>query len=236
MMVVLLVLSLIIAASMPIITKQRHARSVDSTTTSTTTSTPTCPDTMVKVVDLCVAKTDSGSGTWEAAKAQCWGEGLRLPTIEELGTMYYYRDTIGGFRSSQYWSATTENDYYYYAIYNYGGSPSNIGDFAWYLEFSTGRPVYYIKPGANYVRCVRNASASATTSTSTSTVELPIKAEGDACSDPTSGNVPDNIAITADHTTLLTCRPEATEGAACSTIGAKAVSKSGSVITHLVCQ
>ncbi len=67
-------------------------------------------------------------------------------------------------------------------------------------------------------------------------IKLQIKAEGDPCPDPTSGNVSDNIAITADHTTLLTCQPEATEGESCSEIGAKAVSISGSVITHLVCQ
>ena len=71
---------------------------------------------------------------------------------------------------------------------------------------------------------------------SSGAVSLPIKNEGDSCVEPTSGKVGDNIAITPDHTTLLTCQPEASAGSSCSTLGAKAAQVDSGVVTHLVCQ
>ena len=48
----------------------------------------------------------------------------------------------------------------------------------------------------------------------------------------------EGIAITSDRTTLLTCQSEAIAGANCDAagIGAKAVEKSGTTITYLICQ
>ncbi|MEI8128119.1 MAG: DUF1566 domain-containing protein [bacterium] len=158
MMVVMLILSLVIAASMPIITKQRHAGSsalagleTDLATLTTAVTDLTtrldaldaCPSTMVKVVDLCVAKTDaSAAANWATASTLCWDQYLRLPSIEELNMMYVYRNTIGGFSSAYYWSATVE----YYNLY--------IS--TWVQHFSTGEQYYTLKSDTYRVRCVRS--------------------------------------------------------------------------------
>jgi len=50
---------------------------------------------------------------WKDAKAACakLGKGWRLPTQDELNTMYVYKYKIGGFVSGIYWSsAETNND------------------------------------------------------------------------------------------------------------------------------
>jgi hypothetical protein len=95
-----------------------------------------CPDTMVKVNDLCVAKTDSSSGThWSTANSICWGQGNRLPSNEELNMIYAYRNTIGGFCVNYscnyyYWSATRSKDVYESDDGYYPG--------AWIQSFTTG--------------------------------------------------------------------------------------------------
>ena len=129
MMVVMLILSLVLAASVPIMTRQHNTESTalaqlrtDLTTAINDLTTrldalegssgeeeAECPDTMVKVVDLCVAKTDAGNYTWNNAKVACYNQGMRLPTIEELRILFDYRNTIGGFSSSAYYWSATEN-------------------------------------------------------------------------------------------------------------------------------
>jgi len=159
----MLILSLVIAASMPIITKRRHAGSSALAGLQTDLATLTiavtdlttrldaleessggsCPSTMVKVVDLCVAQADaSASATWVDANALCWSQGLRLPSVDELNMVYAYRGTIGGFSSVGYWSATVED--------------SNGNDVAWAQAFRTGNQVYAGKYYAYRVRCVRS--------------------------------------------------------------------------------
>ena len=150
-MVVMLILSLVIAASMPIITKQRHAGSSALTALSTAVANLTttvsdlttrldtlesnvveCPNTMKKVVDLCVANADATSSTsnfdWADANTSCLnqGLGLRLPSVEELNAMYTLRATIGGFSSAWYWSATSYNSDYAYSQY-FGNGSQDIG-------------------------------------------------------------------------------------------------------------
>jgi len=66
-------------------------------------------------------------------------------------------------------------------------------------------------------------------------VTLTIANEGDACTLPTDGSITNNLAISTDHTTLLTCRPTATLGGSCTT-GTKATQVVGGVLTQMVCQ
>ena len=162
MMVVMLILSLVIAASMPIITKRRHAGSsalaglqtdLATLTTAVTDLTTrldvleaasggSCPSTMVNVFGLCVAKTDaSAAASWDSANSICGGQGLRLPSSAELYIMYDFHGAIGGFSSAYYWSATVEN---------------NFLNIAWSQDFSTGVQNYNNEFNTYRVRCVRS--------------------------------------------------------------------------------
>ena len=51
------------------------------------------------------------SMTWDAAviAVQKYGEGWRLPTIDELRLMYEQRKRIGGFDNEDYWSAKEQD-------------------------------------------------------------------------------------------------------------------------------
>jgi hypothetical protein len=65
----------------------------------------------------------------------------RLPTIDELVTLYTERNTIGGFVTSSnpwYWSSTVSGSYY------------------WYQDFSSGAQAYSYDGDRNRCRCVRN--------------------------------------------------------------------------------
>ena len=159
MMVVMLILSLVIAASMPIITKQRHAGSSALTALSTAVANLTttvsdlttrldtlesnvveCPNTMVQVANLCVANADaSGLIEWYAANTLCSSLGLRLPSDGELNAMYTLRAAIGGFYGNAYWSATEYNTIH-----------------AWLQYFDSGLQDYLNKSTGRSVRCVRS--------------------------------------------------------------------------------
>jgi hypothetical protein len=93
-------------------------------------------------IGLEVMKTDLGEMTWDKAKEACknLGNDWRLPTKEEFNTIYKYKDRIGGFTTSDYWSSTED-----------GGSGAWLFDF--YVGFanrSGGKEYPY------YVRAVRD--------------------------------------------------------------------------------
>jgi Protein of unknown function (DUF1566) len=76
---------------------------------------------------------------WLDAKKACegLGEGWRLPTKDELNSMYINKNTIGGFSTNSYWSS------------------SEMSLFAWNQYFNYGGRVPDPKTNMNYVRAVR---------------------------------------------------------------------------------
>ena len=63
----------------------------------------------VKIGNLEVMTEDlEGKMTWEDAMKACadLGDGWRLPTKDELNTLYQNKDKIGGFADYGYWSST----------------------------------------------------------------------------------------------------------------------------------
>ena len=69
--------------------------------------------TNLTAAKIAVAKIDVGKGiNWESSNNLCKNFILggdtdwRLPTIEELGTIFSNKDEIGGFSDSEYWSST----------------------------------------------------------------------------------------------------------------------------------
>ncbi|MBQ4437956.1 DUF1566 domain-containing protein, partial [bacterium] len=98
---------------------------------------------------LVVAKEDADDGAgapWDTAKRLCNNSNLagftdwRLPTKNELVTMYDNKNTIGNFKSGYYWSSSTKSD---------------STDYAWYVGFNLGYVRYGSKTDDSYVRCVR---------------------------------------------------------------------------------
>lgn len=99
---------------------------------------------------LYVETQDAGYSTWASVNNLCNNRtvggmtGWRLPTKEELATLYERKDAIGGFRTSansRYWSSTRESDtssYYYY------------------IDFSNGYLWTMSSGNSNYARCVRS--------------------------------------------------------------------------------
>jgi hypothetical protein len=109
----------------------------------------------VKEIGLEVMTKDLGIMKWEEAIKACenLGDGWRLPTIEELEKIYKfeqappywdelekiykYKDIIGGFVYSLYWSSTV------------GANK------AWTFSFNSGSAVYYYSSTYFYARAVR---------------------------------------------------------------------------------
>lgn len=111
--------------------------------------TPEHPDYVIlQSAGLMVQKRDlSESGiSWSSANNLCENSTVggftdwRLPTVEELGTLYTNKEKIGNFKNTKYWSSSiTGNQYYYY-----------------YVDFANGTMDYY-RPESNfYVRAVRS--------------------------------------------------------------------------------
>lgn len=67
------------------------------------------------------------------------GDGWRLPTKDELNTLYQNKTAIGGFENDFYWSSTQS---------------INLVT-AWYQDFAIGFQGDYGKDGAGYVRAIR---------------------------------------------------------------------------------
>jgi hypothetical protein len=74
---------------------------------------------------LQIAQTDfPNQMNWADAKKACeaLGEGWRLPTKDELNSMYISRKDIGGFSTFPYWSSSEIPPVFAWAQYfNYGG-------------------------------------------------------------------------------------------------------------------
>ena len=95
----------------------------------------------IKIGNLEVAQNDfPNTMNWEDAKKACenLGRGWRLPTKEELNTLYLNKDKIGGFADLYYWSST-EN--------------ANLN--AWDQDFVIGFQVSLNKNATNAVRAIR---------------------------------------------------------------------------------
>lgn len=94
--------------------------------------------------NLMVQKTDLGSVDWESAMTMCKSSMVggftdwRLPTIEELMTLYTEREYIGGFQCQ----------------YSYWSSSLNVS-YAYYISFNSGAVDYTAKYNSKRVRAVR---------------------------------------------------------------------------------
>ena len=67
----------------------------------------------IKIGNLEVAEKDfPNTMTWDDAKKACkvLGDGWRLPTIDELNTLYINKDKFGGFADKYCWSSTEYTD------------------------------------------------------------------------------------------------------------------------------
>lgn len=113
--------------------------------------TPEHPDYVIlQSAGLMVQKRDlSESGiSWNSANNLCENSTVggftdwRLPTIQELGTLYTNKEKIGNFKDTSYWSSSirTSSSLYYYNV-----------------NFEDGSMNYYRPEGAHcYVRAVRS--------------------------------------------------------------------------------
>ena len=95
-------------------------------------------------IGLEVMTKDVGKMNWVDAKEACkgFGDGWRLPTIDELKKIYKYKDFIGGFKDAYYWSSTEVN--------------INPDLYVWNFSFSNGYDGNYGKYLTLWVRAVRD--------------------------------------------------------------------------------
>jgi hypothetical protein len=96
----------------------------------------------IKIGNLLVAQNDFPIGMmWDDANKTCaaLGDGWRLPTKDELDTMYINKDKIGGFSNNFYWSSKESENY-----------------LACYQYFSNGFQNFLNKSSTFFVRAVRN--------------------------------------------------------------------------------
>jgi len=113
------------------------------------------PYVVLASANLMVSKTDASTNqiNWTSAKNLCENAYIgdydqwRLPSLNELGTLYSEKDNIGGFNtsanSSAYWSGTVSSGTSYY-----------------YLSFSDGSQGYAYSTSTLRARCVRSISTS----------------------------------------------------------------------------
>ena len=77
--------------------------------------------------NLMVQKEDLGAVDWNSAQLLCGNSTVaefndwRLPTKEELMTLYSNRNLIGGFSNERYWSSSEQSDFRYYVDFSNGG-------------------------------------------------------------------------------------------------------------------
>ena len=95
----------------------------------------------VKIENLEVVQFNfPNSMNWADAIKACeaLGDGWKLPTKDQLNTLYKNKEKIGGFANDAYWSATNNGDYD-----------------AWRQYFSDGDQVLSKKEAVGYVRAIR---------------------------------------------------------------------------------
>jgi hypothetical protein len=98
----------------------------------------------IKGIGLEIMTKDLGKMTWYEATEMCkdFGDGWRLPTVEEFKKIYKYKDFIGGFQESFYsfyWGSTEYDDVV-----------------AWDFDFTDGVAYIDAKDASFYVRAVRD--------------------------------------------------------------------------------
>ena len=96
----------------------------------------------IKIGDLEVMTQDLGKMTWDNAKNACkgLGDGWRLPTKDELKSLYENKKTIGGFfNNTSYWSS----------------SEHSVPD-AFLVYFINGEVHHFLKYKTYSVRAVRS--------------------------------------------------------------------------------
>jgi hypothetical protein len=83
----------------------------------------------VEVGDLYVQTKDIATELdWSSANSLCNNsivggfDDWRLPTIDELATLYNNKEAIGGFKDISYWSGTSDDNYRFRDIYFYNGA------------------------------------------------------------------------------------------------------------------
>ena len=92
----------------------------------------------IKIGKLLVAQNDFPTKmNFMDAKNACsaLGNPWRLPTKDELNTLYHNKNLIGGFTSFQYWSST-EYDFYYasYQDFFFGGQSNSDKNYPNYVR------------------------------------------------------------------------------------------------------
>lgn len=118
--------------------------------------------------NLMVQTQDLGNGqSWNAANLMCESSDLagytdwRLPTINELMTLYNNKDLIGGFQNSYYWSSTKENGNYRLVDFSDG----SLGTSYW-VSTANIRAVRSLNGNASTVPEVQTTSPSSITTNS----------------------------------------------------------------------
>ncbi len=98
---------------------------------------------VLEVMGLMVQKTDANASTvvWSVANSLCKNSIVddytdwRLPTKDELATLYNERNTIGGFTTSgsspYYWSSTAYSSYYWFQDFS-SGAQTDSGSYYYY--------------------------------------------------------------------------------------------------------
>lgn len=116
-------------------------------------------NTKIGKIEVMNKDLDNGGGyNWNQAKAAAaaLGKGWRLPTKEELHTLYLNRVKIGGFSRQSYWSSTEENIVH---VYKDAANKEHTYRAAWDVPF--GHQNDFIKEGFSneenfeFVRLVR---------------------------------------------------------------------------------
>lgn len=111
--------------------------------------------------NLMVQTQDLGCVDWNSAKTMCESSPVgnysdwRLPTKEELMTLYNSRELIGGFTTGKYWSSTYVSGYYYA------------------LDFTNGTLNYYSTSKSFNVRAVRSINGGSSTTPPTVSTTTP---------------------------------------------------------------
>jgi hypothetical protein len=91
-------------------------------------------------IGLEVMTKDLGEMNWYNAIKACdtLGDGWRLPSKDELLKIYKFKEKIGIFEKSLYWSSTPFGDGYpkfaWYVSFTSGGVESSNKDYAWYVR------------------------------------------------------------------------------------------------------
>lgn len=95
---------------------------------------------VLEAAHLMVQLEDLGCVNWSSAKTLCESSTVagyndwRLPTKEELGTLYTNRDLIGGFTTERYWSSSWPNSYPYYVDFADGTIGYTNGSYQYHVR------------------------------------------------------------------------------------------------------